>query len=130
MAERSRDWITQANRDLIHAKSSVKMEDYEWSCFAAEQAAEKALKAVYEKNNRSVKGHSVYSLLKGLSAQYPVEKALLSQSRIVSRYYIDTRYPNGFPEGAPFEYFDETIAMEAIYAAEKILEWCRDIIDR
>lgn len=48
----------------------------------------------------------------------------------MSRYYIETRYPNGFPEGAPSDYFDEDIAKEAIDAAEAILAWCRDIINR
>ncbi len=38
----------------------------------------------------------------------------------------DFLHPNGFPEGAPFEYFDREMAREAIDAAEAILRWCRD----
>ena len=49
MGERSHDWLRQAEKDLAHARLSLDNGDYEWSCFAAQQAAEKGLKAVYEK---------------------------------------------------------------------------------
>lgn len=44
--ERSRDWMDQAERDLQHARSDVDGGYYEWACFSAQQAAEKAVKAV------------------------------------------------------------------------------------
>jgi len=46
MPERSRDRIKQAWRDLDSAR--VQMEDgfFEWSCFIAQQAAEKTIKAI------------------------------------------------------------------------------------
>lgn len=130
MPERSADWLKQAEKDLIHAESSLNNGDYEWSCFAAQQAAEKGLKAAYEKINLSVKGHSILGLLRGLSTYQEVSEDLYSLARILSRYYIETRYPNGFPEGAPLDYFDLDLAKEAINAAEKILRWCRDIISK
>ncbi|GEM_PF-7032928 len=45
----------------------------------------------------------------------------MSYGRILTRYCIEVRHPNGFPEGVPFEYFDEGIAWEAIGAAEAVL---------
>ena len=45
MAERSRDWFRQAVHDLSHAKSAADTGDHDWACFAAQQAAEKALEA-------------------------------------------------------------------------------------
>lgn len=130
MPTRVDDWIRQADKDLKHAKNSLEDGDYEWSCFAAQQAAEKALKAVYEKMNLSVKGHSILILLKGLNTYQQPPKELYPLARALSRYYIEARYPNGFPEGAPFDYFDESMAEEAINACEKILEWCGNIISR
>lgn len=130
MPERSSDWLKQAEKDLVHAKNSLKDGDYEWACFASQQCAEKGLKSVYEKINVSVKGHSILGLLKGLEMQYQPQDALYSHARILSRYYIETRYCNGFPEGAPLDYFDENIAREAIDVGEEILRWCRDIINK
>jgi HEPN domain-containing protein len=44
---RHSDWLRQAQRDLEHARRSQEAGDYEWACFAAQQAAEKALKALH-----------------------------------------------------------------------------------
>lgn len=51
MPERKMDWLKQARRDLLHAKMDLKEGFYEWACFSAQQAAEKALKAVYQSSN-------------------------------------------------------------------------------
>jgi len=41
--KRYRDWMAQALRDLEHAGVSLRAGHYEWACFAAQQAAEKAV---------------------------------------------------------------------------------------
>ncbi|MHA1253094.1 MAG: HEPN domain-containing protein [Candidatus Helarchaeota archaeon] len=38
-------WFRQAESDLKAAKNRKKKKKYNWSCFQAQQAAEKALKA-------------------------------------------------------------------------------------
>jgi HEPN domain-containing protein len=43
MANRVNDRLSQAEGDLKHAANARKDGDYDWSCFAAQQAAEKAL---------------------------------------------------------------------------------------
>ncbi|MCW1300561.1 MAG: HEPN domain-containing protein [Candidatus Parvarchaeota archaeon] len=128
MAERANDWLRQAERDLRHAENSLRDGDYEWACFASQQAAEKALKAVYEKMNMVGRGHSILGLLKGLSFHHEVPDQFYRYARILSRYYIEARYPNGFPEGAPSDYFDEDIAKEAIDAAKALVQWSRSIV--
>jgi HEPN domain-containing protein len=45
MPRRTKDWLRQAERDLEHSKADLKGRYYEWVCFSAQQAAEKALKA-------------------------------------------------------------------------------------
>jgi HEPN domain-containing protein len=52
--------------------------------------------------------------------------ALLHSARVLDRYYIEARYPNGFPSGSPMEYFDEALAKEAINAADSILRFSSD----
>ena len=47
MPNRSLDWLRQADRDFEHAIDSRHAERHEWACFAAQQAAEKAVKALH-----------------------------------------------------------------------------------
>jgi len=47
MANRDRDWLRQAHRDLEQAEDSRRTGHHEWACFAAQQAAEKAVKALH-----------------------------------------------------------------------------------
>lgn len=47
MANRANDWLNQAIRDLGQAKDSYAAGRYQWVCFSAQQAAEKAVKALH-----------------------------------------------------------------------------------
>ena len=47
MPSRADDWFRQAPRDLAHARDTFEDGVYEWAAFAAQQAAEKAVKALY-----------------------------------------------------------------------------------
>lgn len=63
MARRVEDWFRQAEKDLKHARNAING-DYEWACFAAQQAAEKALKSLYQSLGGEHFGHSVLKMLK------------------------------------------------------------------
>ena len=128
--ERSADWLKQARRDLERANLDLKYSFHEWACFTAQQGAEKAVKAVYQKINQSVRGHSIIKMMEGLKDKIKVSEDLLHLARILDRYYIESRYPNGFPAGSPFEYFDKKIAKEAYDAAREIFRFCEDYISR
>lgn len=103
---------------------------YEWACFTSQQAAEKAVKAVYQRLNKSVRGHSVVKMLEGLKDDLTISQELLHMAMILDRYYIEGRYPNGFPEGSPMDFFDEKIGKEAEHAARQIVGFCEDTLDR
>ena len=47
MPNRAGDWFSQALRDLEQARDSKQAGRHEWACFAAHQAAEKAVKALH-----------------------------------------------------------------------------------
>ena len=66
MAINYQDWLRQAKRDLDLARHALQAASFEWACFAAQQSAEKGLKAVFLKLNRSAWGHSVSALLQQL----------------------------------------------------------------
>jgi HEPN domain-containing protein len=67
MPERSQDWLRQAEADLRHARNSRDLHDYDWACFASHQAAEKAIKAVYQHLHMEAWGHVLTDLFKGSS---------------------------------------------------------------
>jgi predicted nucleotidyltransferase len=43
-------------------------------------------------------------------------------ARVLDNFYIPTRYPNGYPEGAPFEHYGRLQSGEAIKYARSIIE--------
>ena len=66
---RTQDWLEQAKHDLAHARQSIGLEHFAWSCFAAQQAAEKAVKALHLHLGTVAWGHSVFELLDGLRSR-------------------------------------------------------------
>ena len=124
MAARTEDWHKQARHDLAHARRAADGGDFEWACFAAQQAAEKALKAVFQKAGAEARGHSVLGLLKNLPAAFGVDALLEEAGRELDRHYIPARYPNAYPEGAPYEFYTEADAWRAIAHAENVLRFC------
>ncbi|MGB9888934.1 MAG: HEPN domain-containing protein [Anaerolineae bacterium] len=126
--ERSRDWWVQAQADLTHARNARQEGAYEWACFAAHQAAEKAIKAVLEKKGQKAWGHTLTFLLQALQETETLPPELLDQARILDKHYIPTRYPNGLPEGAPTEFYTRQEADDAIRYSEAILRFCDRIL--
>jgi HEPN domain-containing protein len=127
MPQRTEDWLKQAKRDLEHARMDLAEGFYEWGCFSAQQASEKALKALYQHMNALAWGHSVRELLQNLSDKFEIEH-LMEGAKILDKYYIPARYPNGFETGAPMEYFTEKEAREAVEYADKIIRFCENNI--
>ncbi len=125
---RSRDWLGQAQHDLRHARNSRNLGDFSWACFAAQQAAEKAVKAVYLARNMEGWGHVVRRLLEELQSEVEVSNDLIAKGRRLDVFYIPTRYPNGFDEGKPADFFAEEEADQAIADAEAILQFCKSQI--
>jgi HEPN domain-containing protein len=125
VAERAHDWLRQAEADCRHARNSRDNADYEWAAFAAHQAAEKAIKAVFQRLHLDAWGHVVSVLLANLPEEMQVSVALIDAAKELDKHYIPTRYPNGFERGAPTDFYTHREAEQAIANAEAILEWCR-----
>lgn len=129
MANRYLDWFKQAEADLRHARHAAEDEDFEWSCFAAQQAAEKAIKAVFEKLGMDAWGHTLTVLVGNFPESIQFPAGLIDFAKHLDKHYIPTRYPNGFESGAPTDFYTQDEAQTAIKYAEAILEFCRHQID-
>lgn len=117
--------MTQAGRDLRHARHAREDGDFEWACFAAQQAAEKAVKALAMGLGGEPWGHSVTSLLVALPEAQRAPEHLIEAAKVLDKHYVQPRYPNGFDSGAPGDYYTKGEADTAIIHAEGILDFCR-----
>lgn len=129
MASRADDWLRQARRDLDHARRARDDGDHEWACFAAQQAAEKALKAAYQGRGEEAWGHTLSSLLRELVTE-PDTHPLMTRAKALDKHYVPTRYPNGFASGAPMDFYTIEDADKAVGDAGAIIGWCADLLAR
>jgi len=125
MTNRASDWLRQALRDLEQAEESRASARHEWACFAAHQAAEKAVKALHLSCHQEAWGHVVAKLLSELPAGVAAPQALVDRAKVLDNFYVPARYPNGHPSGAPFEHYGPLQSEEAIRYAGEIIAHCR-----
>lgn len=125
MPSRAGDWLRQAERDLEVARTTLGAGQYDWSCFAAQQAAEKALKALYQHHHAEGWGHVLRRLVEGLADREPELEGFVEAAAILDKFYIPTRYPNGLDAGAPADAYLASEAQTAIRHAEGIVSFCQ-----
>lgn len=113
------EWLRYAKSDLAFAKLP-KPEDALWEglCFHAQQAAEKAIKAVLVSHSIDFpKTHDITEILVLLEqAGFPVPEEIKEAGRL-TQYAVVTRYPGEDEPVTEDEY------REAVALAEKIVQW-------
>ncbi len=115
-------WLRSAHEDLDSARTLASAGHHAPACFFAQQAAEKAVKALhYLRGARAVIGHSVRSLIERLEPREESLDRLLAAAVALDLLYLPTRYPNGLDDGTPGEAFSATESTEAITRSEEIL---------
>ena len=128
MAARPRDWFRQAERDLVTARHCLAVESYEWACFACQQAAKQAAQAVHQHLDLKAWGHAASALLEALPEEAAVTPDLIDAARELDRHYIPARYPNAYPQGAPYEFYARADAERAVHHAEQIIRHCAALL--
>ena len=117
------DWLRRAEASLALARAQgegILLEDL---CYQAQQAAEKAMKALFIARRREFPFiHDLDRLALGLEQiGFDIPEAV-DQATILTRYALDTRYPGGFEPVGAGEYH------EAIRLAEAVLGWVAALI--
>ncbi|MGQ9719681.1 MAG: HEPN domain-containing protein [Nitrososphaerales archaeon] len=123
-------WMKQAEYTMDSAREDMVNLRFSWACFKAQQSAEYALKGLLYGIGSIPVGHSLIRLVGRLKRRGVDISEALRHSRLLDRHYIPTRYPNAHPEGAPFEYYDEETAKEALHSAEAIFGFVREVSKR
>lgn len=118
------EWLARARGDLALATAAPPPGAfYEDLCFHAQQAAEKALKAVYVHRGWSFRyTHDLARLLRGLESQGLVIPEAIRDATDLSTYAFVSRYP-GLGEPAT-----ESDRDEAVRQAVAVLEWAEETI--
>ncbi len=119
-----REWLNRARSNLIQARSRTAGVYLEDLCFNAQQAAEKAVKAILI--YRKVRFPYVHDLAELLTLAEQAGQTVpesVKQAAKLTRYAVVIQYP-GFAEPVGHEEYEETIAI-----AETVIRWAERVID-
>jgi HEPN domain-containing protein len=110
------NWLEQARRDLDTARYLFEGARYDAACFAAQQAAEKALKAalIWLAGDRP-RTHQLGVLIDEVASHRADAVEALGDIAGLDPYYVTTRYPDAIGGGIPGASFfapEGTLAIE------------------
>ncbi|AEM38336.1 HEPN domain protein [Pyrolobus fumarii 1A] len=115
-------WLRLARRDLERAERSLREGDRAAAVFWAQQAAEKALKAVLlALKGYFPKTHSIRRLFEELGSNLGLGREELEDAYELTQYYYVARYPD-VVEGLPDEVISGRTAERAVAAARRVVE--------
>jgi HEPN domain-containing protein len=120
--EEYRRWREEADRALAGARLQADAELHNWACFAAEQAAKLAVKALLHGLGQAPWGHDLVRVSESTGAagvEVPAEAA--DAARRLSRHYIPARYPDAHPRGSAGAHYGRSDAGDALRDAERVL---------
>jgi HEPN domain-containing protein len=127
-AEEFGRWFEGAAKTLVSAERDVASGDFNWACFKAHQAVEKALKALLWGVGKPAFGHSLIKLVdKVFEVSGGRVEWVADNCMRLDKYYTATRYPDVWESGFPEEYFSRGEAEEALDRAAKVVEWVKAV---
>jgi len=125
-------WFSTAEDDNDSAVILKENGKFAHACFHAQQAGEKALKAIWYFADADPWGHSIKKLIEDLNSVdlklYQRLESLTRMGLVLDRFYIPTRYPNGLPDITPDEAFTDEDADTCITYSKKIIDEVRSIL--
>ncbi len=125
-------WFNTASEDLDAARIMRDNKKFAHACFLSQQASEKAVKSLHFFLDADPWGHSIVNLISELKEINPkvfeAFETSVSSARILDRFYIPTRYPDGLPDIIPSEAFGKEDADTAIGIATGILGLVQSVL--
>ncbi|MBN1147058.1 MAG: HEPN domain-containing protein [Anaerolineales bacterium] len=119
-----REWLNRARSSLLHAQSQRPGVYLEELCYDAQQAAEKALKAVcIQRGIRFPYTHNLGRLLELLQQDGVGIPSDVIQAIALSGYAVETRYP-GLSEPVTQEDYQNAVSM-----AQAVLTWVLSVFE-
>jgi HEPN domain-containing protein len=123
---RAEAWLAEAEADLETAQVLLAGKRYNACAFYAQQAAEKAVKALLFHLHEAPWGHSVSELLDRVAARgLDVPLPLMEGARQLDLHYIPSRYPDALPSGTPSGHYTQAMGEVALTCARKLVEFVR-----
>ena len=124
-AERAARWLAYARADRAAAER-LAVDLWHVACFHAQQASEKALKALLTRiQGDAVPTPLAHVLLRALSELgEAVPDDVASAANALDRYYIPTRYPDALDFADAALVYSTQDARQAIGWADTVLRWC------
>ncbi|MCS7136852.1 MAG: HEPN domain-containing protein [Candidatus Caldarchaeum sp.] len=117
-------WLESAKEDLFDSRDALTRSRFFRAAFFAQQAVEKALKALYfvVRNENPPQIHTVTELYSQLKqAGFSLPPQLEEQLYVLNKYYTVTRYPDA-ANGLPSESVDRIEAERAFKLAAEVVE--------
>ena len=115
------DWLHEAQEDLEVAEDLLKLGRYAHACFLAQQAAEKALKAlVLATLRRLERTHDLTELHSLVEGRLSLPESAVRRLPILSAYYMVARYPNAGLR-RPSVSINRSQAQEAVEVARQVV---------
>ena len=119
------DWLLHAYSDLELARTAKSPRVlYESLCYHAQQAAEKALKALLVAHDIPVERTHNIGMLLSLLPQDVTKPPEVQEAASLTEYSVSSRYPGDLEPISEEEY------QEAVRLAEFIVRWAEEIISQ
>ena len=120
-------WLLTAEEDLRAAEVLFSGATYAQACFYAQQAGEKAVKALLYMVDADPWGCSVQRLVLDFPRRSDISEAdaWIEWGALLDKFYIPTRYPNGLPDLTPGQTYRKEDAERGIQAARNLTEACK-----
>jgi len=122
------EWLSYAASDFALANKGKFSKEvrYDSLCYHAQQAAEKAIKAVLIFYRKPFpKTHNIGHLLKLLKEKGIVVPKIVEKSQLLTEYAVDSCYPDDFFES---EKVNKKEYEQAVKIADKVLKWAKLVI--
>jgi HEPN domain-containing protein len=123
-------WRTEADSAARGARVQADAGLHNWACFAAEQAAQLAVKGLLHGLGLGPWGHDLVRSGEQVAGVAEVPGPVSDALRRLSRHYIPARYPDAHPSGPAGMHYAASDSTEALADADRVLSYVDAVWER